>query len=49
MESFHEIVHQLSDSDEKSDRELVADQAVQELRGFSPTGSSGDLEDSGGM
>ena len=27
MESFHEIIHQLSDSDEKSDRELVADQA----------------------
>ena len=49
MESYHDIIHQLSDSDEKSDRELVADQAVWELRGFSQTGSSGDLEDSGGM
>ena len=49
MESYHDIIHQLSDSDEKSDRELVADRAVWELRGFSPTGSSGDLEDSGGM
>ena len=28
MESYHDIIHKLSDSDEKSDRELVADRAV---------------------
>ena len=48
MDSFSLILKE-SQTSEKSDRELVPDQAAWQLRGISQTGSSGDCKDPGGM
>ena len=40
---------QESETSEKLDKELVADQAVWELQGISQTGGRGDSKDPGGM
>ena len=45
MDSFSLIVQEVSDTSEKSNKELVADQAVWELRGINQTGSSRDRKD----